>query len=198
MLKIWMCRRRGSFLTLTIFCGCARIVFTYAREACVCESPCTPRVGMDYLDTLPFTWPVSTLILDRRVASVLSGETDRGLCGLSCLNSETPNQSSFSLSLPVSHSVFLVAPSPSLHSDGGHVWSRAENGQSGSSHVHYYHRSSSLSLFLYVPRSHITLLILPLSLPFTALSTTTIWLFSIANAKKEGITLETQQYRDGK
>lgn len=126
---------------------------------------------MKNLDTLPPAWPMSTLILDHHVASVLSGETDRGLCGQSCLNSGTPNQSSPSLS--VSPSVFLIAHSPSPHSDGGHVWSRAENGQSGSSRTHYYHCSSCLSLSLFLPALY-SAAILPFSLclylPFTVLS----------------------------
>lgn len=81
-----------------------------------------------------------------RVAAVLSGETDRGLCGQSCLNSETLDQSSpLSLSPPF---VFLIAHSSSLHSDGGHVWSRAENGQSGSSHIHTVITAAHISLSL--------------------------------------------------
>lgn len=61
---------------------------------------------------------------------------------------------------PCPPSVFLIAHSPSRHSDGGHVWSRAENGQSGSSRTHYYHCKASLHWLLY---SHITLLTLSLS-----------------------------------
>lgn len=103
---------------------------------------------------------MSTLFVDHHVASVLSGETDQGLCGQSCLNSETANQSSPSLSAPPP--VFLIAHSPSPQSDGGHVWSRAENGQSGSSCSYCYHCSSSLSLPA-LEYSHTALLALSLS-----------------------------------
>lgn len=79
---------------------CTNIAYTWASTLCTVKN----------LVTRPHTWPVSTLILDHRVAWVLPGETDRGLCGQSCLNSGTPNQSSPSLS--VSPSVFLIAHSP--------------------------------------------------------------------------------------
>lgn len=50
---------------------------------------------------------MSTLILDHHVAPVLWGETDGGLCGQSCLNSGTPNQSSPSVS--VSHCSLVLS-----------------------------------------------------------------------------------------
>lgn len=119
---------------------------------------------MENLDTTPLSpsCPTTALIVGPQVASLRSGETDRVHCGQSCLNSGTSNQSSLSVS--VSPSVFLIAHSPPPHSDG--VWSRAENGQSGSSRTHYYHCSSYLPLSLSlrsIDYSHITLLARSLS-----------------------------------
>lgn len=90
--------------------------------------------------------PLSALILDQRVASVFSGG-NRWRPLWSELSELWDSQSILSLSLSprLPPLVFLIARSPSPHSDGGHVWSRAENGQSGSSRTLYYHCSSYLS-----------------------------------------------------
>ena len=122
-------------------------------------------------DTLPSYDPCRLLFWITGERRCFQGETDQDLCGQSCLNSGTPNQSSpspLSLSLSLCLSLFLsltlsvylclslcvshCSLTPSPHRDGGHVWSRAENGQSGCSHSHYYDCSSYLlSLSLLAP-----------------------------------------------
>lgn len=191
MLKIWMCLRRGSF---TIFCGSARIVYICTLSLRVREP-----VYSVHGDELFWHPPLHVTHVNSYFGSP---------CGVSTFwgNGSRPLWSELSelwdsqsiLLLPLSPclpSVFLVAPSPSLHSDGGHACLRAENGQSGSSHVHYYHCSSSLTLTY-------RRAILPFSFCryLSHLQCSVIQQYDYFNCKRkmEGITLETQQYRDSK
>lgn len=122
-----------------------RLGINYTHYCCTALTfPCARLVGKEVSAHSPSVTHGS--YLESPCSSCAFGETDRGLCSQSCLDSESPNQSCATLVLSLS--AFPIAHSPSPHSsDGGHVWSRAENGQSGRSLTHhYYHCSSYLSV----------------------------------------------------